>query len=806
MDFNMALLDLQTRNGRARSITLLFIHSCFLGLLVLVPASAGAAQSVAIFDQGTPRVYLSIDSPQLSTLTTPTKITGEALNDLKRCFKLMTGRELPTTAGQGLIPLRLVLLDPAADAQSDRPLGRQGYEVRISQKEIVLAAPYKLGVSNAIYHLLDQWGCRWITSQADGEIIPKQTRLELPAGDRRHTRYMDQRFDGGRDAAFNLWRARNGCGLEEWITFQHFFHYMFPPKDYFKEHPEFYAWRAGARRPVQLETANPQVIQLMMQKAKEKLRSSPILASFPVDWDDNLDYSVSPESLALDPPNNPRFDGMPSMTDRVVQVANAVAEGIEKEFPDKIVGFYAYNQHTLPPVAVKPRSNVGVGVTRAGFSAIHYMPDPKDADSMAYWKVLKDWLAICKHVYTYDYDPIPRTEGLPSALILQRAEAIKKQYAMGVKGNYTDKIMGNRAAMFADYYLEFRIKSDPSRDPKAELEQMCDLYFGPAGEAMNGYYLTLDAASRAPSSHPSSGWTILGVKDFFTPDILSKAADHLAAAEQAARNHPVTARRVHLAQLSFRILQNTMTGLLKAQANDYDASVAAFDRAVQTAGELDAIGPGLITLARFKQVLDEAKLKVMAEHMPERFGYIQSWLLLGPVPNNHRDAQWYEDDFPKALFPDGVKVGRPVQVAGETTAQWMAYTSPHGQVDFMAAFADIKRPWHFSSAHALLAVESPSARRVQLRLSSFDPVRVYLYGRQVYQQLFWDSDAPDKRVVPVDLKAGPNLIVISSSEYAPPTSVYRWGFYFRITDARGNPLKDLHLSTQIADIARAWPK
>lgn len=782
-----------------------FLNRCCVCLLCLVWTSVVTAQSVTVFDRGRSHIYLSVDSPQLADLSTPTNITGDAVNDLKRCFKLMTGHELPTAAAPDLIPLRLVLLDGAADAKAGHPLGLQGYEIRVDPGQIVVSAATKLGVANGIYHLLDGWGCRWIMPGPDGQIIPQRSELTLPRGNVRHTQYMDQRFDGGQDAESNLWRARNGCGLQGWITFQHYFHYFFPHDQYFKDHPDYYAWRAGARRPVQLETTNPQVIKLMIQKAKQKLRDSPGLDSVPMDWDDNIDYSVSPQSLAEDPPNNPRFLGVPSMTDRTVILANAVAEGIEKEFPDKIVGFYAYAHHTLPPVAVKPRPNVGVGVTRAGFSSIRYMPDPRDAAAMQYWTVLKQWLAICRHVYTYDYDPVPRTEGLPSLLVLQRAEAIKKEYALGVKGNYTDKVGRNDAAMFADYYLEYRIKSDPSRDPKTELKQMCDVFFGPAGQAMNGYYLALDAASHVIAASPSTDWTILGIKNFFTPAILDDAAGHLAAATQAARATPLFARRVLMVQRSFDILNHTMAGFRKAEANDYGGSVAAFARAVQSAEQLNAMGKNLITLERFKTVLNEGKLKIWAHYFPERFGYQRSWLLLGPVPNDYRDSQWYDSDFPKALFPHGVKVGQPVPLAGGQTAQWLPYTSPEGEVAFSAAFANIKRPWHFSSAHALLAVQSPTARRVQLRLSSFDPVRVYLDGKQVYEQLYWDSDPPDRNVVPVDLKAGSNLIVISSSEYSWQSPVYRWGFYFRITDMNGNLMSDLGTSSRIRDIARAWP-
>lgn len=771
---------------------------------LVLAASAWAGQATTVFDGGKPHVYLSIDSPQLGDLSTAMNIGGDALNDLKRCFKLMTGSDLPDSAADGLIPMRLVLVDPAEDAKSPDPLGLQGYQMHVTDKEIVLSGSTALGVSNAIYHALDLWGCRWIMPGPDGEIVPKLSQLTLPVGDHRNTQYMDQRFDGGQDKAGNLWRARNGCGFTGgWITFQHYFHYFFPPEEYFKPHPDFYAWRAGARRPTQLETANPEVIRLMIEKAKARLRSAPGQQSVPVDWDDNIDYSVSPESLALDPPNNPRFYGMPSMTDRAVLVANAVADGIASEFPHALVGFYAYAQHTLPPVAVKPRDNVGVGVTRAMYTSIHYMPDPSSPATLEFWDMLKGWLDICKHVYTYDYDPVPRTEGLPTTLLLQRAESIKKQYGMGVKGNYTDKISLNYAAMFPSYYLEYRIKSDPRRDPKTELKRLCDDFFGPAGTAMNDYYLTLDSATRTQFSGAGTEWSILGITDFITPELLARAEQHLAAARQAVQSDPTFSRRVHMVQLSAEILRNTMTGIWKAKANEYAPSIAAFNRAVQSATELNAMGPGLIPLERFKEVLNEAQGKVLAEHFADRIGYIRGWLLLGPVPNEYRDSQWYDEPFPKALFSGTTQPGRPVPLVGGKTTQWKAYISPKGQVDFTAAFANIQRDWHFSSALAALVVESPNPRRVEFRLSSFDPIEVYLNGKQVYKQQYWDSDAPDKRVIQVELKAGSNLILINSSEYSPPTPNYRWGFYFRITESDGKSISNLRYSLKPADVAKA---
>src|SRR5690606_2782185 len=56
-----------------------------------------------------------------------------------------------------------------------------------------------------------------------------------------------------------------------------------------------------------------------------------------------------------------------SVTDRVVTLANEVAQAVNKKYPGKYVGIYAYYKHSPPPT-IKVDPHVAVGVATA-FSA-----------------------------------------------------------------------------------------------------------------------------------------------------------------------------------------------------------------------------------------------------------------------------------------------------------------------------------------------------------------------------------------------------------------------------------------------------
>ena len=127
-------------------------------------------------------------------------------------------------------------------------------------------------------------------------------------------------------------------------------------KAQFDAHPEYLV----SLRPVKFRVSNPGLRKLVTEWALEKFRKEPGRDSVSLDPSDGDGWD-NPQSP------NPDATVYKSVTDRVVTLANEVAEAVNREYPGKYVVIYAYYKHSAPPT-IRVHPNVAVGVTTA-FSA-----------------------------------------------------------------------------------------------------------------------------------------------------------------------------------------------------------------------------------------------------------------------------------------------------------------------------------------------------------------------------------------------------------------------------------------------------
>src|SRR5690606_29243524 len=94
-----------------------------------------------------------------------------------------------------------------------------------------------------------------------------------------------------------------------------------------------------------------------------------------------FERSPSRDSISLDPSDGDGWDNpesgcrdgevYKSVSDRVVTLANEVAEAVNKKYKNKYVSIYAYYKHSPPPtIPVHPRVAVGVATSfiQGGYS------------------------------------------------------------------------------------------------------------------------------------------------------------------------------------------------------------------------------------------------------------------------------------------------------------------------------------------------------------------------------------------------------------------------------------------------------
>jgi hypothetical protein len=93
-------------------------------------------------------------------------------------------------------------------------------------------------------------------------------------------------------------------------------------------------------------------------------------------------------------------------------------------------------------------------------------------------------------------------------------------------------------------------------------------------------------------------------------------------------------------------------------------------------------------------------------------------------------------------------------------------------------------------------VESPVRQQVQFRVGSNDSATVFLNGHAILNKNVERLAKLDDDVVDVELKQGPNLVLVKVGQ-----TQGEWGFFFRITDRQGNPIRGLTINPD--DLATA---
>jgi hypothetical protein len=106
---------------------------------------------------------------------------------------------------------------------------------------------------------------------------------------------------------------------------------------------------------------------------------------------------------------------------------------------------------------------------------------------------------------------------------------------------------------------------------------------------------------------------------------------------------------------------------------------------------------------------------------------------------------------------------------------------------------EVMDPDVWTVAYGLLSFDCPTVRQAQLRIGTNEATKVWLNDEEVWVRNLRRSAAFDNDIIPVELVAGTNTVLIKVCQI-----IGDWGFYFRITDPEGNPFDDITFLPQIA--------
>ncbi len=254
-------------------------------------------------------------------------------------------------------------LEPSVD-----PLERQRYRLLSHGDGVWLIGASDRAAEYAVWDLLHRLGYRLFFPTDTWEVVPQHSDLSVAVDVWEQPDFVTRQAPRGAPwsdrALWDRWRTRNRITPAFSLNTGHAYGGILRANaDAFRENPDYYALVEGQRRmagrvdgggDIKFCIAHPGLRALVVRHAIRVITDNP-----------------QQDSISMEPSDGRHWcqcdgcDRMGSISDRVVTLANEVAEAInDLELGPKYVGIYAYNQHSPPPsIPVNPNVVVSVATS-----------------------------------------------------------------------------------------------------------------------------------------------------------------------------------------------------------------------------------------------------------------------------------------------------------------------------------------------------------------------------------------------------------------------------------------------------------
>jgi len=485
----------------------------------------------------------------------PTAVETTAADELRDHLKKVTDAELEILGEDRLVAGRKAILVGATERTARllpelklASLGPDGIVMKTAGDDLVLAGHPKRGTLYAVYTFLeDVVGCRWWT--AEESYTPRRLTLAIGPLDVVYAPKLRIREAFYRLAWEGVFSARCKCnghfnrvtdaygGHESIAGFVHTFNRLLPPEKYFKEHPEWYSLIDGKRthEQAQLCLTNEPMRKELTRNALALLRATPGAGMISISQNDWRRNCQCEKCAAIE-----KKEGSPSGL--MLRFVNAVAEDVEREFPDVLVETLAYQYTRKPPRHARPRRNVVVRLCSIECSFAQPLADgPQNAK---FRRDIEPWSRIAPRLFVWDYVtnfcnyilPHPNLNVLAPNVRFFADHHVIGLFEQGDYGCAVGDFVRLRAWLLA------HLLWNPEADENRLIREFLDGYYGAAGPHLLAYLNTINAAGQRSGVYlrcfmlDTSAW--LGLDD------LNKATRHFNDAAAAVAGDPVLARRV----------------------------------------------------------------------------------------------------------------------------------------------------------------------------------------------------------------------------------------------------------------------
>ena len=446
-----------------------------------------------------------------------------------------------------------------------------------SDKDHVLIGGAPDGLPMAMIYFLEKLGCRYLWPGELGKVIPNRPTLYAPELDlktrpvlvNRRIRMGGSPRPGERtpwglrtvgvtdEAKILEWCKRyrryyidargnfsvgswNGLGGRANFSWGHAFGYFWPK--YGKTHPEYFALQsygsrsqASAPDRARLCHGNPEVAEVIGSEIIEYFKKKPNVPSKSICLNDGggTSFCMCEKCRKLDPANSPRrANGGYSLTDRVLDFSNRIAQKVTSVYPDKLLSIYIYSAYQDLPVKVKPHPSLILCLT--AYSYTNEAARQKRRREYAQWSSFGNKLFFRPNALAgFGHILAPQNY---ARKMFDDLEFFK---ANGLAGTDYDCCDQNWACKGLVFYALLRAHWNPDRlDYDAVFDDYCRSGFGPAAEPVKAYFQKLEELTDQAAA---AGRPYL---EFFNEKSAAELRALLDDAAKKAANDPVVLKRI----------------------------------------------------------------------------------------------------------------------------------------------------------------------------------------------------------------------------------------------------------------------
>lgn len=490
--------------------------TCLILILMLVGLSAAPLCAAVIARGGEAALAIVVAGEP----TTPERFAAEELaTHLQQVtggrFSTVPESELPAGAPAIYVGHTRFAAAQGIDAAA---LGPEEWLLRAVGGSLVLTGGRPRGTLYAVYELLDrEVGVAWLTETLT--LLPKRPDLALDRLDRRgapafgferyvHTDLRAMNHVPEYIELMDRFHSRNRIGSGAWLYNNprhgverfgtpgncHTFYAYLPPDEYFDKHPEWYSVNVNGdriRSTGQLCLTNTEMraelvrrLRAFIEADRERARKEgmPPPVRYDVSMNDYHNMCQCPNCRAV----VRREDAESGL---VLEFVNAVAEEIEKDYPELGITTFAYSLTIRPPKHLRPRRNVIIKLAYLADGATgHNWRDPSRPLAHAFHEAHRQatlgWVEKGARIHVWDYWRLFLGDAFETPYTRVRLIQDDLQYLhrLGVKdGCFVEFYGADRVSFFAlTRWLGITLMNDPHREVEPLIDRFMQAWYGPA--------------------------------------------------------------------------------------------------------------------------------------------------------------------------------------------------------------------------------------------------------------------------------------------------------------------------------------